>query len=233
MAAAKGDMVRKQVIEFIESRKPISGFVTKFGGQPSWAGEPQWPLSKSTGKPMRFICQIVIDPQMFHPASAQMAYLFMTDGEDYVDGTWEPDGGENAVILQPGQNRADTQSLKEGPTLYRMVKKPFHKELVPEACEFSVILKPEEDPDFVDEAEIFEWEEAKQDAHAVKLQGNKIGGTPGFIQRPEFPGPGKWSLLLQLEMRKVPFFINLGDLGVGLVFLSEDGQTAKFLWQCS
>jgi hypothetical protein len=29
-------------------------------------------------------------------------YIFMTDDEQYVDGTWEPFGGENAVIVQPG-----------------------------------------------------------------------------------------------------------------------------------
>jgi hypothetical protein len=92
-------MVKKESIEFIESRKPISSLVTKFGGQPVWVSQPQWPLSKSTGKPMRFICQIAINSEMFKPVAAQMAYLFMTDGEEYVDGTWEADGGENAVML--------------------------------------------------------------------------------------------------------------------------------------
>ncbi|WP_422747317.1 hypothetical protein [Micromonospora sp. WMMD1219] len=30
-----------------------------------------------------------------------MAYLFLTGGDEYVDGTWEPEDGENAVIVQP------------------------------------------------------------------------------------------------------------------------------------
>jgi hypothetical protein len=31
-----------------------------------------------------------------------MAYVFMVEDDEYVDGTEEPDGGENAVIIQPG-----------------------------------------------------------------------------------------------------------------------------------
>jgi hypothetical protein len=40
-------------------------------------------------------------------------------------------------------------------------------------------------------------------------------------------------LLLQLDSTKVPFFVNFGDAGIGYLFLSADGQTAKFLWQCA
>ncbi|HSY19967.1 MAG TPA: DUF1963 domain-containing protein [Candidatus Acidoferrales bacterium] len=230
-------MVKRESIEFVESRKALSGLVTKFGGQPVWVGAPQWPLSKSTGKPMRFIGQIALGSGMFNPTNAQMAYLFMTDGEEHVDGTWEPDGGENAVILQPGQAPTiKTEPLTEGPTLYRMVKKLFHKMLVPQACEFAVKLTAEEDPDFADEAERAKWDkndDAKWEAYASALDGNKIGGSPLFIQSTEFPGPGKWRLVLQLDATKVPFYVNFGDAGVGYLFLSEDGQVAKFLWQCA
>jgi uncharacterized protein YwqG len=226
-------MVKRESIEFIESRKPISGLVTKFGGQPVWVGGPQWPKSKSTGNLMRFICQIAINSEMFNPVGAQMVYLFMTDGEEYVDGTWEADGGENAVILQMGQTNVNTEPLADGPSLYRMVKKFLHKRLVPESCEFSVILKPAEDPDFVEEKERAKWDETAWETYASALDGNKIGGSPFFIQNTEFPGPGRWRLLLQLDSTKVPFFVNFGDAGVGYLFLSEDGQVAKFLWQCA
>jgi len=181
---------------------------------------------------MRFICQIAIDSAAFSPVSAQMAYLFITDEEEHVDGTWEPDGGENAVILQPGQTAVPSKSLAEGPSLFRMVKKMFRKNLVPEPCEFSVKLKPGEDPDFVEEAARASWDDAKWEAYASALNGNKIGGTPIFVQNTEFPGPGRWRLLLQLDSASVPFSINFGDMGVGYLFLSEDGKVAKFLWQC-
>ena len=54
-----------------------------------------------------------------------------------------------------------------------------------------------------------------------------------FVQNEEYPGPGSWRLLLQIDSCKVPFCLNFGDGGVGYIFLSEDGKTAKFLWQCS
>jgi uncharacterized protein YwqG len=226
-------MVKKESIEFIESHKPISGLVTKFGGQPVWVSQPQWPLSKSTGKPMRFICQIAFNSKLFEPVAAQMAYLFMTDGEEYVDGTWEADGGENAVILQPGHTNVKIEPLIEGPSLYRMVKQPLNNRLVPESCEFSVALKPAEDADFVEESARSKWDKAAWESYASTLDGNKIGGSPIFIQSTEFPSPGRWRLLLQLDSSKVPFMVNFGDAGIGYLFLSEDGQVAKFLWQCA
>jgi len=226
-------MVRRQSIDFVESRKPISGLVTKFGGQPVWAGPPQWPLSKSTGNPMRFVAQIAIDSTHFNPVTARMAYLFMTDEKEYVDGTWEPDGGENAVILQPGETPVKTAALAKGPSLYRMVKKMFHKNLVPEECEFSVSLMPGEDPDFTDESERSKWSKERWGAYASTLDGNKIGGSPIFVQSTEFPGPGRWRLVLQLDSTKTPFYVNFGDAGVGYLFLLEDGKAAKFLWQCA
>jgi uncharacterized protein YwqG len=69
-------VVKRESIEFTASRPPITQPVTKFGGQPVWIDEPQWPVSKSTGNPMRFICQIAIDPARFSPIAARMAYLF-------------------------------------------------------------------------------------------------------------------------------------------------------------
>jgi uncharacterized protein YwqG len=227
-------MVKRQTIEFIESQKPITEPVTKFGGQPVWIDEPQWPVSRSTGKPMRFIGQIAIDAAQFKPVAARMAYVFMTDEEEYVDGTWEPEGGENAVVLQPGQGVAvaDLKPLAVGPALYRMVKKFLHKRLMPQPCEFSVAFKPGEDPDFAEEEERAGWDEARQESYGSALEGNKVGGTPGFLQNTEFPGPGRWRLLLQLDSAKVPFSINFGDAGISYVFLSEDGREARFLWQC-
>jgi uncharacterized protein YwqG len=64
------------------------------------------------------------------------------------------------------------------------------------------------------------------------LAGNKLGGTPGFLQNEDYPGEGEWKLLLQLDSTKVPFYVNFGDAGVGYAFLSADGREARFLWQC-
>ncbi len=226
-------MVKRQSIEFVEAKSPIREMVTKFGGQPVCLTQPQWPVSKETGKLMRFICQLSISPELFGDVSCKMAYLFMTDEDEYVDETWEPDGGENAVILQPGDVRVPVKEIQKGPTLYRMIRKMLHRGLIPEPCEFAVNLREAKDPDFVSEEVRMKWSEDECSEYCKSLDGNKMGGSPSFVQNDEFPGPGNWKLLLQLDASIVPFYLNFGDAGVGYIFLSEDGLTAKFLWQCT
>jgi uncharacterized protein YwqG len=230
-------MVRKADIEFAEVNEPITEPVTKFGGQPVWIDVPQWPLSRSTGRPMMFIGQISLDPEIFGDIPGKMAYLFMTDEEDeYVDGTWDPEGGENALIIQPGgEANVETVGLEQGPSLYRMLKHPEDGERSSQPCEFAVQLQLGEDPSFVPEEKLYELRESSWDDvenyHEV-LSANKVGGTPGFIQGDEFPEGGPWKLLLQLDAAEVPFEVSFGDVGVGYAFISEDGRTGKFLWQC-
>ncbi len=225
--------MKRKSIEFKKTKKPIHEPITKFGGSPVWLNEPQWPISNETGKPMRFICQIELSADIFGSRKCKMAYIFMTDEEEYIDGTWEPDGGENAVILQPGTTNIQTQPLTEGPTIYQMEKKMFKKNLVPIPCEFAVNLTVAEDLEFVPEAERLSWEEEKLETYANALDGNKIGGSPIFLQADEFPGPNNWQLILTLDSTNVPFFINFGDSGIGYAFISEEGEIGKFLWQCA
>src|SRR5262249_52531231 len=145
---------------------PIREPITKFGGQPVWLTEAQWPISAKTEKPMRFICQIALSTEIFGATDSRMAYIFMTDGEDHVDGTWEPDGGENAVILQPGTTSIRVESLTQGPTLYRMVKKFLKERLVPEPCELAVRASISDDSTYVPESERAGWTEEKWEAYA-------------------------------------------------------------------
>lgn len=76
---------------------------------------------------------------------------------------------------------------------------------------------------------------SEEDARSAqgKLDENKIGGTPVFMQGDEFPFESGWQLLLQLDACNVPFWVNFGDSGVGYAFLNETGDEAKFLWQCA
>lgn len=114
-------------IEFKKTSNPISGCITKFGGQPNWLEESEWPLSKSAKYPMRFICQISLDQlSLESPYDTGMIYLFMMDSEYAVNGKLfsaydqcDPEGGENAVIIQPGGDNSlvETRSLAEGPSL--------------------------------------------------------------------------------------------------------------------
>ncbi|HWE18670.1 MAG TPA: YwqG family protein [Hyphomicrobiaceae bacterium] len=210
-------MTARASIEFEAASNPISGHVTKFGGQPTWVTGPQWPLSETTGNPMRFICQIALEQDIFPGASGKMAYVFMTDEDEYVDGTWEPDGGENAVIVQPGRCEVRVAALASGPSLYEMVAVPGEELLQPSPREFAVELTRSEEPA----------------AGSMKeLNGNKIGGLPCFLQGDETPDGGEWRLLLQLDSVGVPFSINFGDAGVGYAFIDAAGTEGKFLWQC-
>lgn len=214
-------MVKTQSISFVEVTSPISGLVTKFGGQPTWLAGAEWPMSRSTGEPMRFICQIAIDPDLFDNLGGRMAYLFISDGLTFVEDTWDPEGGENAVIIQPGASLLPTQPLQTGPSLYKMVDDSSTNRRNPLACECDVILQPEEDREALD---------GEESAAGAEIA-NKIGGSPAFLQSPEWPSGGPWRLLLQLDSANVPFWVNFGDAGVGYAFIAEDGQTGKFLWQ--
>lgn len=208
---------------FHQASASIAEPVTKFGGQPVWLGRPEWPLSKETGEQMRFMCQILIDPEIFGQVEGRMAYIFMTDGEEFVDGTYAPDGGENAVIIQPDGNNVTSTQLATGPSLYVMREKEDDRFLHPVPCEFSVELKVGNDIH-----RRFESETNNED-----LQEVKIGGTPFFLQAEEYPKGDGWRLLLQIDSATVPFYVNFGDVGVGYAFLSADGRTGKFLWQCA
>jgi uncharacterized protein YwqG len=228
-------MAPRASIEFVETASPIREPVTKFGGQPVWLAEPQWPLSRQTGQPMRFIGQIALDADLFGDTPGRMAYLFMTELDDdanFVEGTWEADGGENAVIVQPGEPLVPVENRAEGPALFRMVPQPGQELLVSQPCEFAAQLTRADDPDFVTDEDRAEWDEAADEKYTEALAGNKVGGTPGFLASDEFPGEEYHTLLLQLDATGVPFYVNFGDGGIGYAFLSDDGRTAKFLWQC-
>jgi len=207
-------------IEFEVAERPITERVTKFGGQPVWLGAPEWPISRKTGNPMRFICQIALEEPFFSGTAGRMAYVFMTeeDNDDFVDGTYDPDGGENAVIVQPGNTDPSirTGNNATGPTLFRKVPRDGESHLHSESCEYGVVLLGTEDDALT----------------ADGLAPSRIGGEPIFVQDDGFPEGGPWRLLMQLDSANSPFYVNFGDAGVGYAFLHENGQSGKFMWQC-
>lgn len=242
-------MKKKYRINFLESLSPITEPVTKFGGQPVWIEKPEWAVSRSTGKPMMFIGQIRLEEEIFGQTESKMAYLFMTEEEDFVDGTWNPNSGENAVIIQPGGNNPPSAPIEIGQTINVFKEIPGESWLKPFPCEFAVekaeivadIEKlfhdelDDEDADFEDEsAEEPDFSTDDSDEEEPGFE-NKLGGYPNFLQAEEYPDENNenWNLLLQLDSGSTPFDINFGDLGIGYAFISKDGKTGKFLWQCS
>lgn len=112
------DLAVSQELLLSPADAPVTSRVTKFGGQPVWVAEPTWPLSTELGTPMRFVGQVNVPATGSAPE--RMAYLFLTqDDDEDVDGTWEPDAGENALICQPGQVAPflETTSRAEGPSV--------------------------------------------------------------------------------------------------------------------
>lgn len=208
---------------------------TKFGGQPNWLTMPQWPLSRTTGNPMRFLCQIELDERIFPTASGKMAFIFMTDEDEYIDGTWEPDGGENCVVIQPSNTplSVEAANLPTGPTLYTMKEVAGTNRLVPFEKTYGTRLSTGEDPKFQPASARQGWSDEQFDVYASELEGNKVGGTPIFLQNDEFPGEKPWQLLLQLDSTQVPFSVNFGDAGVAYAFIDPAGTAGKLLWQCA
>lgn len=226
-------MAKSGKIDFIEAIVPVRTAITKFGGQPTWLEKPEWPLSKETGKPMEFICQIELSNTLFPGSKAQMAYLFMTEEEEYIDGTWEADGGENAIILQPGTPQAPVANLSEGPTIKKYIEVAGYDRLQPISVEYSAHLISQEEPEFVSEEIRSDWDDLRFEKYAQSLEGNKISGTPIFLQGDEFPEGEEYRLLLQLDSTQVPFYVNFGDAGIGYGFINKEGTVGKFLWQCA
>lgn len=231
-------MPRKYSITYREVAAPITEPVTKFGGRPVWLEEPRWPISRLYGSPMQFICQIALDSELFGDVLARMAYLFLTDWDydSVFPNTAEPDGGENALILQPGGAWAGVAlPLYEGPSLYRRAHRQGHWEQTP--CEFAVELRAGEDPD-IGVWDSYPQDQDAKDAYWSALLEDKIGGTP--VSTPfgsRFTsGPNKWQFLLQVNAKDNaagngdPFFLNLSYDGVGYAFIAPDEHVGKFLW---
>ena len=231
-------MGKRATLRFTVAKRPITTAITKFGGQPVWLSGPQWPMSRSTGLPMRFICQVVIPEHVLAGDTPKIAYIFMTDGDEYVDGTWEPNGGENAVVIQPDTGCeapiVDVKPLGYGPTIQRYEKRLFSKKLKPVDVELEVDVHWEEEPDFVSGEDRAKFSDQDNEAYWNAVQGSKIGGAPAFIQYDEYPdSDSDWELLLQIDSCDIPFFLNLGDAGVAYVYVDEGAKRGRMLWQCS
>lgn len=183
-------------VEFVPAGRVVTEPVTKVGGRPVWREDAQWPLSQQSGEPMQFIGQ-------FEVRGGKLAYLFMSKDP----GTFAPDGGENAVIVQPDGRVpafcAGVRDLTDGPTA--------GEDHLPRTAEL--------------DADVEVWQFlGGPDVEPLWLQGEE---TPGESE-------GKpWELLVQLDSTAMPFSVNFGDAGIGYAFLSPEGDEGRFLWQCT
>lgn len=206
--------------------------VTKFGGQPSWLEEPQWPISRALGVQMQFIGQVAIDPELFPESRAQMAYIFATDASISTTvtlKTWDPSMGESAVVLQPGGTLlVETSSTATGPTVLTDVSGGVGED----EREITYLMSTERhtDPPFIAFEDRWNFTEAEWTAYNEATDPDKIGGTPWFLQSDEFPMCGAAATLI-IQFFAIPFVLNLADGGTASVFMDPQGTVGGFLYQ--
>ena len=160
---------------------PITELVTKFGGQPVWLEDPTWPLAPATGEPTEFVAQVQLDPEVFGNQQETMAYLFVADAV-WSEDTWDPDSGESAVVIQPGDPPAvPTAGRRGGPTLHHVFNERGGPEPTPaESCEFGVLAISGVDPASVNNETRRRW---KADPWLEYLdKANGALGTPRGIK---------------------------------------------------
>lgn len=178
-----------QIEEFVRAKNEINEPVTKFGGQPVWLTEPQWPMSSGwDNRPMMFVAQIVLDKKIFGNTEDKVAYIFVTHAEKSEDDFFAPDiiypdEGENAVIIQPGgEVFLETRNIENGPTLFDSSGLHY---------EGYVRIRLSEDQEFIDSDMFRQISEDKKKEYCNAVEGNKIGGTPYFFQGDEWPDGGR------------------------------------------
>ena len=179
---------------------------------------------------MTFIGQIVLPAEFCSGKSAvRAAYIFMT-GAGFDTGavqTWDPEEGETRVVVQAAA-RSPTGPTDYPDLLMRYQGSGAKRQLRP--CEYAVVEVPAEESEYMSLGELDSAPAAEQERIMESWRGNKIGGSPFWVQGEECPfKAGK--LLLQLEDGSYPFHLNLGT-GVGYVFLNAKCTEAKLLWQC-
>lgn len=219
---------------------------TRFGGQPDWLTEPQWPISRTTALPMRFIGQIKLADTGLQDdgvtTEGKIAYLFMADDDgEYVVGSEDAFAGENAVVIQPEGQFYDTFEMHDNPIGPSISEFESTSEIntasesgTEKQTGYTITTENAFEPIFKKQTQREAMDYTKRNAYDDLLGGNKLGGRPGFIQGDEFPNTNqKWYLALQLDSDSVPFHLSLGDSGRLFVYINKNGRRGYMNWQCS
>lgn len=189
---------------------------TKFGGNPDWLDEPEWPICLLTNEQMRFIGQVKIEKEILAKSKAKMAYIFLKDRTPE-----KQEVHECVVILQPGDNSSvRTINKSRGPALYRYVNKTgYLNKLFREEYRQMPAIRP------ITEADM-------QNAELQLEPLNKILGSPEFVTSKNYPDKDTaWELLLQLNKDTIPFYLDIADGGIFYCFIDPEGTKARVIVQ--
>ncbi len=164
---------------------------TKFGGQPVWLEQPQWPLD-SAGEPMQFYGQVALDAAAPELAGS-MAYLFV-GGTSRSDGEpWAAYSGDNAVVIQPdGVLTTPIVDSATGPgvTVSAWEERDGAQVEVTGAA-VDVVETPVEEPAYRGAGD-GHWTEEEWRA----VVPDKTGGVPAWVQGAEFPDCGRMATMI-------------------------------------
>jgi hypothetical protein len=181
----------------------------KFLGLPEWRETPQWPVG-GDGQLLMFLGQLPLDDD-------RTAYLF-TAGPDEA----EPLGPGSAVVIQPGGGcHLPTVDRREGPRHFdwvadrpRFVRRSRRLPSEPRYIVWSHDLDP------------IDYRGA---GGFTPAQGNKVGGSPAWLQGDDTPGP-EWRFAFQFDADRAGS--ERGDGAIFYGWVNDAGQGALG-WQCS
>lgn len=227
-------LAQRRQISMRPSAAPIDAPVAKLGGRPVWLDEPFWPVSRTSGMPMTFVGQFPIPGP-----SPRMSYLFLTQDDDATAATFEPESGENALLVQPGgiiPAFVVGVAVEDGPTLWRRGSSWMDRI----AVELFIDADPATDAaerayrrEIVRQAAEREGIYLDADQDAVEHR-SFVGGQPLFWQ-PTTIIDREWRFFFQLDGAEGwdddLYALNFGG-GTGYAFLSQDEREGRFLWDC-
>ena len=230
----------RRAIALSPAAAPATALRAKLGGQPRWLEAPTWPLAAVDGEPMTFVAQFPVPG-----AGARMAYLFLAQDDDCMASGYTADGGDTALIIQPGGRIPDfvaTVARATGPTLWR--RGPSWWDKIPVELEAELIaVEPAEELRIEQEADRQDAERAGDHSFPMPddfaTPGSYVGGRPLFWQPgcvgEEIQSP--WQFFFSLdscpdEEGSAAYWVNFGEGGTGYAFLSPDHLEGRFFWDC-
>jgi hypothetical protein len=228
-------LVPRHEMSMRPSAGPIDAPVAKLGGRPVWLDEPFWPVSRTSGMPMTFVGQFPLPGP-----SPRLSYLFLAQDDDEIAATFEPDSGENALLVQPGgiiPAFVIGVAVEDGPSLWR--RGSSWTERVP----VELFLDADPPTGAAERAYLLAIAQqsaeragtylAADDEEALERR-SFVGGQPLFWQPTTSIGRG-WRFFFQLDGAEGwgddLYALNFGG-GTGYAFLSQNEREGRFLWDC-
>ena len=223
---------------------PIRAARAKLGGQPVWLDRPTWPLSRSSGEPMVFVGQFPVP----EGRTTRLAHLFITDDVGGAAPTYEPEAGENALLVQPDGRVPPfvrTSGAVTGPSLWRRgatwddrVEVELAVELVPLDAAVEAVLEADIAVGAAERAGVLldVPDGCEVDAAAPGPYSYLGGKVRRWQAHLPLEVPDDWRFHFQLDHGDGngpgdPYALNLGG-GSGYGFLSPDLRDGRFCWDC-